>query len=200
MTGSRAVGLGLVATFLVAHLALLPHTLEDLDSINFALGVRQFDVAKHQPHPPGYPVYIAAAKASTATLRALGVDSPSPRGLAIWSALAGAAALPALVLFFRRLVSDDDAAAAHPRADLAWWTAFVVAASPIYWFNALRPLSDMLGLAAAIWALALAAAGPSDRRFVAAAGLAGLAIGIRSQTAVLTLPFLALTLVRRRDV
>src|SRR6185437_15633652 len=126
MTGSRAVGLGLVATFLVAHLALLPHTLEDLDSINFALGVRQFDVARHQPHPPGYPVYIAAAKASTATLRFVGFDAAAPRGLAIWSALAGAAALPALLLFFRRL---------EGRESLAWWSTLVAAASPLFWFS-----------------------------------------------------------------
>jgi hypothetical protein len=41
--------------YLVAHLLYLPPTLEDIDSINFALGVRDFDVARHQPHPPGYP-------------------------------------------------------------------------------------------------------------------------------------------------
>ena len=62
----RSAGAALLLLFLVAHLALLPRTLEDLDSINFALGVRQFDVAGHQPHPPGDPVYIAAAKMSTA--------------------------------------------------------------------------------------------------------------------------------------
>ena len=30
--------------------------------INFALGVRSFDVAHHQPHPPGYPIFIAMGK------------------------------------------------------------------------------------------------------------------------------------------
>jgi hypothetical protein len=108
----RSAGLALLLIFLAAHLALLPRTLEDLDSINFALGVRHFDVAQHQPHPPGYPVYIAAAKASTATLRFVGFDAAAPRGLAIWSALAGAAALPALFVFFRRL---------EGRAPLAVW-------------------------------------------------------------------------------
>ena len=90
----------------------LPRTLEDLDSINFALGVRHFDVAQHQPHPPGYPVFIALGKMSTAVLRAAGIDSPAPRGLAIWSALGGAAALPAMLLLFRSL---------ERREHLAWW-------------------------------------------------------------------------------
>ena len=43
----------LAALFLAAHLAFLPPTLEDIDSFNFAMGVRDFDVAHHQPHPPG---------------------------------------------------------------------------------------------------------------------------------------------------
>ena len=123
MSRHRSAGFALLLIYLAAHLALLPRTLEDLDSINFALGVRQFDVARHQPHPPGYPVYIAAAKASTATLRFVGFDAAAPRGLAIWSALAGAAALPALLLFFRRL---------EGRESLAWWSTLVAAASPLF--------------------------------------------------------------------
>jgi hypothetical protein len=186
----RSAGLALVLIFLAAHLALLPKTLEDLDSINFALGVRQFDVERHQPHPPGYPVYIAISKVSTAVLRAAGVDAASPRGLAIWSALGGAAAIPAAFLLFRRLEGRDD---------LAWWATLVLAASPLFWFTAVRPLSDMVGFAAVMWALALMAGKPPAGRLMAGALLAGLAIGIRSQVAVLTLPMLALALVIDRD-
>jgi Protein of unknown function (DUF2723) len=177
----RSAGIALVLIFLFAHLAYLPKTLEDLDSINFALGVRHFDVAEHQPHPPGYPVYIALSKASTAMLRAAGVDGASSRGLAIWSALAGAAAIPAVFLLLRRLEGRDA---------LARWATLVAAASPLFWFTALRPLSDMLGFAAAMWALALLAGRPPARRLIAGALLAGFAIGIRSQVAVLTVPML----------
>jgi hypothetical protein len=185
----RSAALGLLLIFLIAHLAFLPRTLEDLDSINFALGVRQFDVARHQPHPPGYPVFIALSKLSTGALRVAGVDAAAPRGLAIWSALAGAAALPALLLFFRRL---------EGRERLAWWATFVVGASPLYWFSALRPLSDMLGFAAAMWAIALLSA-PAGRLLAVGAFVAGLSVGIRSQTAVLTVPMLILALARSRD-
>ena len=189
MAPLRSAGLVLVLIFLAAHLAFLPKTLEDLDSVNFALGVREFDVAQHQPHPPGYPVYIALAKASTGLLRVTGIDAASPRGLAIWSALGGAAAIPAVFLFFRRLEGRDT---------LAWWATLVVAASPLFWFTALRPLSDMLGFAAAMWAMALMAGKPPDRRLVAGALLAGFAIGIRSQVAVLTLPMLAFAIATDR--
>jgi 4-amino-4-deoxy-L-arabinose transferase-like glycosyltransferase len=38
------------------------HLLYDLDSVNFALGVARFDPTVHQPHPPGYFLYIYLAK------------------------------------------------------------------------------------------------------------------------------------------
>ena len=59
----RFTGAVLGGLFLALHLPFLPPSLEDLDSINFALGVRQYDVSQHQPHPPGYPLFIGAAKA-----------------------------------------------------------------------------------------------------------------------------------------
>src|SRR5512133_989668 len=44
--------------YFAAHVPFLAPSLEDIDSINFALGLRHFDPALHQPHPPGYPVYM----------------------------------------------------------------------------------------------------------------------------------------------
>ncbi len=32
--------------------------LDDYDSVLFALGVRDFNLWKDQPHPPGYPLFI----------------------------------------------------------------------------------------------------------------------------------------------
>lgn len=181
----RNASIAFLLLFLAIHLALLPRTLEDLDSINFALGVRQFDVAHHQPHPPGYPVYVALSKASTASLRAMGIGSAASRGLAIWSALGATASLPAFVLFFT---------AVEGRRRLAIWTAVVTAAAPLFWFTGLRPLSDMVGFSAAIWALALFVS-PKRHHVVIGALIAGIAIGIRSQIAVLTLPMLLYVLV-----
>ena len=43
MTRERSAGVALLVLYLIAHLVYLPRTLEDLDSINFALGVRHFD-------------------------------------------------------------------------------------------------------------------------------------------------------------
>ncbi|HEY0873780.1 MAG TPA: hypothetical protein VGD94_09930 [Vicinamibacterales bacterium] len=79
------------------------------------------------------------------------------------------------------------------------------ACSPLIWVNALRPLSDVTGLTAAVAAQALLVAvilgqaGPrTPRLLVAGAFVAGLAIGIRSQAFILTLPLLAVALLLPR--
>ncbi|HEY1276502.1 MAG TPA: DUF2723 domain-containing protein, partial [Thermoleophilaceae bacterium] len=205
----RSAAVTLLLIFFAAHIALLPRTLEDIDSINFALGVRDFDVARHQPHPPGYPVFIALAKVSTAAFRAAALDAPAARGLAIWSAVGGTLALPMLLLLLRSL---------ERREHLAWWAACAIGAAPLYWSTALRPLSDMTGFVFAtaaqallVFAIADRLSPPRDRalpasslslgfmspaRAVILAGLlAGLGLGVRSQTGVLTFPLLLVVLV-----
>jgi hypothetical protein len=177
--------------FLAAHLPFLPPTLEDIDSINFALGVNHFDVAAHQPHPPGYPVFIALGKTATSMLRLAHVPAPEVRGLAVWSALSGAV----LVVLLYRLFRVMAPAVAPPSAA---WATVVATLSPLFWFTALRPLSDTAGLAAAVGAQALivpAITGAGRPRvLIAGAFTAGLAIGVRSQTFLLTLALLCLAL------
>src|SRR5207249_3518879 len=70
--------------FLAFHLRYLPQAPDDLDSINFALGIRHFDVTAHQPHPPGYPFYILIGKGIRAFV---GTELTA---LAVFSALGGA--------------------------------------------------------------------------------------------------------------
>src|SRR5215203_4684129 len=197
----------LAAIFLIAHLASLPPTLEDLDSMNFALGVRDFDPSKHQPHPPGYPVFIALGKLSHAVW-------PSDAGsLSVWGAVFGAIAVFALVALFRCVEALDRTASDADRQRRAALATVVAVASPLFWFTALRPLSDMPGLGAALAAQACLAAafvrrrqadnanpaaiGQSGRLIVAGALIAGLAVGLRTQTIWLTMPMLAAVLLDR---
>ncbi|MGH7552041.1 MAG: hypothetical protein ACREMQ_03335, partial [Longimicrobiales bacterium] len=140
--------LAIAAMYLAAHLAYLAPSLEDIDSINFALGLRQFDVANHQPHPPGYPVFIALGRGTQAILRVVAPTLDGVRveslALAVWSALTGAIALLAVYSIFSALGP----------ASSVWGTA-LLAASPLFWIAGSRPMSDMPGLAAALVAQAL---------------------------------------------
>ena len=171
----------LAIVFLAFHLPYLPSSLEDVDSINFALGVRQFDVAQHQPHPPGYPLFILVAKAVHAAV-------PSEAtALALVSVGSGALGVLAIAWLFRRV---------DPRpTPVSWSLAAVLAAitTPLYWFTAARPLSDSSGLAAALAVQAMTLAAADTHALTAAAFFAGLAAGIRSQVVWLTLPLLIVT-------
>jgi hypothetical protein len=187
----RSALAAIVCLFLLAHLPFLPPTLEDIDSVNFALGVNDFDVARHQPHPPGYPVYIALSKLSAAVL------GNGARALAVWSVLAGCALI---VLLFFMLRSID------PTGRRAWWGMALAVASPLFWFTALRPLSDMTGLAVAAAAQTLllgVLTGRDGRRadlmLAAGAFVAAVAAGVRIQTVLLTAPLLTAALLVPRS-
>src|SRR6266705_2534621 len=95
-----SVASALAVLFLAFHLPFLPASLEDLDSINFALGLRHFDVALHQPHPPGYPLYIALGKMAHA-----GIASEA-KALTVIGVGSGALAVFALVGLFRAIDAD----------------------------------------------------------------------------------------------
>ena len=54
----------LVVAAVATRLPFMTHTLYAFDSANYALAVRDFyNVAFHQPHPPGYPLYVFFARA-----------------------------------------------------------------------------------------------------------------------------------------
>jgi hypothetical protein len=213
----RVIAALLAVLFLAGHLPFLPVGLEDIDSTNFALGLRDFDVADHRPHPPGYPVYIAIGKVGLGLIEKSGVAAERNHAgrealaLALLAVFAGALAVFPLLRFFRALESNDRRALA---------AAVLTLACPMFWFTAGRPMSDVPGLAAALVALALAAVAlerlraegvapardaetapalpagfdAADWLTVAAAFVAGLAIGVRTQTLWFTVPLVTVAL------
>lgn len=219
--GSWALAALLALVLVAGHVRALPAWLEDIDSVNFALGVRDFDVAAHRPHPPGYPVYIAAGKVATALTRAAwpegAADRVEGRALAGLSLVSAVLLVPVALLAFAALgAGGRDRLAPHVPDRRARIALTLLVASPLMWHMTARPMSDMLGLAAATAAQAALLAAfrrqrpiDGDRRLtpeeMAASGrlivvgalLTGLAIGVRSQVAWLTLPLLVVMLVDR---
>lgn len=180
----RLSGAVLGALFLALHLPFLPPSLEDLDSINFALGVRHYDVSQHQPHPPGYPLFIGAAK----LLHMVGLSEL--HALSLLGVVAGGFAVFALMKLFAALDFD------RPEGPFTWMAVLTVAASPLFWLTAARPLSDMTGLAASLGVQALLVTATNVGGLVVAAFLAAFAAGIRSQVVWLTMPLLVLAVLR----
>jgi hypothetical protein len=97
------------AIYFLGHLPWLAPSLEDIDSINFALALRDYDVAAHQPHPPGYPVFIALGRMSLAVVQVVAPGLSQARAealaLAFWSALGGAIAIVAAASLFASLIN-----------------------------------------------------------------------------------------------
>ena len=183
-----AVVLVVAGLYLAAHVPFLAPSLEDIDSINFALGLRHFDPAFHQPHPPGYPVYMLLGHISLPIVERLTSSTGAAaeaKALAIWSAIGGAGCIIAAWYLFGALTRGQEVI----------WATLLLAAAPDFWMTGLRPMSDMPGLALAIAAQALML----RSRVSAGALVAGIATGIRVQSAVLTLPILAFVLFVRRQ-
>jgi hypothetical protein len=227
----RAALAALAFAFTLAHLPYLASSLEDIDSVNFALGIRDFDVASHRPHPPGYPVYIALGKAGVAMARSLSGGMAESRiearTLSVLSLIGATVTIFLVYRVFVCVSQPRSLGQPHTSEQLAGtpWRDFdpaavaataLTAACPLFWYLSVRPMSDVPGLAAACGAQAVLTlawwrqqAANGDRRLtpdrMAASGrmivlgslLAGLAIGFRSQNAVLTLPLLVGVLLDR---
>src|SRR5215472_13937619 len=52
----------LITGVVITRWAFRSHYLYDLDSVNFALAMNRFDPRVHQPHPPGYFLYVCAGR------------------------------------------------------------------------------------------------------------------------------------------
>src|ERR1051326_4085213 len=88
----------LVAVTVATRLPFMTQTLYAFDSANYALAVRDFyNVAFHQPHPPGYPLYVLFAKGidlfTHDANRALVIESVAWSAVAVACTLALARAL-----------------------------------------------------------------------------------------------------------
>lgn len=143
------------------------HSMWDWDEGLFCLAVRDYNVVGHHPHPPGYPLFIAAAK-----LVRLAVDSDL-LALQIVVMLSGAALLPLLFFFARE--------ARFPFAT-AFGGALVFVFLPNVWIYGGSAMSDIPSLTLTLLACALLLHGCRSRRaYIAGAICLGLAAGIRPQ-------------------
>jgi 4-amino-4-deoxy-L-arabinose transferase-like glycosyltransferase len=124
---AKAVVLFVVA-FAVYFLTHSP-ALDEIDAVQFAMGVRSFDLWRHQPHPPGYPLFIFLGWVGTKLFHA-GTES----SLYCVSALAGGLFVAAWFSIIRLQFSER----------LAWWVATCLLITPVVWMTATKVLTDML--------------------------------------------------------
>jgi hypothetical protein len=141
----------------------------DYDGLNFAFAVRDgYDLALHQPHPPGFPLYILAAKG----LFLLTHDALS--ALTLLSAVGGALAL-AMIWWLARMWWPEKPA-------VAWLAAGWLLVTPHFWLSAEKELSDAPTLALHIAAVACGWRGLWSWRWrIAATVVVAVGLGFRIQ-------------------
>jgi 4-amino-4-deoxy-L-arabinose transferase-like glycosyltransferase len=86
--------------------------------VQFALALREYDVLKHQPHPPGYILYIVLGRLANVWL-----DDPTAAYVTLAVAFSGLTTF--VVYFLARAVYDRTTAIA---------AATLLAVSPLFWF------------------------------------------------------------------
>lgn len=160
--------------------------LDEIDSVNFAMGIRHFNLWEHQPHPPGYPLFIFLGWFGVKFFGA----SPET-SLHFISALGGGLFVGVWFLIIRLQFTER----------FAWWVTLCLAITPAVWMTTTKVLTDSLA-AGLISAEILAALCFLQRGSLAAllnASLFGAAAtGARPQLIIIVLVILITTLRRRR--
>jgi hypothetical protein len=145
----------------------MARTLWDWDEALFCLGMRSYDVTSHHPHPPGFPVFIAAAK----LLRLIVRDDF--RALQSLSLIAGMLLFPAVFLLAREL---------RFRFTTSVIAGALCAFFPNVWFFGGTAFSDVPSIVLVIFAIAMLFRGCRDSNaYLIGTFLLALAIGIRPQ-------------------
>ncbi|HEX8619353.1 MAG TPA: hypothetical protein VF911_17355 [Thermoanaerobaculia bacterium] len=175
-----AWSLGLFAA--VMRWPALSLTLWDWDEALFALALRDYDVTAHHPHPPGFPLFIAAAKL---------VPLDAFHALQSVTFIASLCVFPAMFFLARELRATPFVAMA---------SALLLAFLPNVWFFGGTAFSDVPSLVLVLVACALLLRGRTrDVSLLAGAAMLGIAAAVRPQNLLIGfVPFVLAFLQRRR--
>jgi hypothetical protein len=156
--------------------------LYDIDSVNFTLALRRFDPVVHQPHPPGYFLYVRLGMLSNALF-----DDPNAALVAI-SILAGCGAVALIHLL---------ASAWFGRA-AAGFAGLIFVCSPMAWFHGTIALTYIVEtfFSALTGYLCWRVYGGVNRFILPAAVALGIAAGFRQSSLLVLAPLLLFSLRR----
>jgi hypothetical protein len=152
------------------------------DEILFASGVRDYDVAVHHPHPPGSPLFIAAAK----IFALLGLTDF--RALQVVVVIGSMLLFPAVYALGRELGFSRSASIGG---------ALVASFAPNVWYYCGTAFSDVPALVLVLFASVLLLRGS----FLQGALLLGVAMGFRPQLILIgAIPFVLCAEANRRRI
>ena len=169
----------------VSRLPYRARMLYNWDAVQFALALTEYDVVKHQPHPPGYILYVGLGRLVNAWLQ-----DPTAAYVALAVAFSGLTTF--VVYYLARTVYDRATAIA---------SATLLAVSPLFWFYGsvgLTYAGEAL-VASVVAYFSFRALRGSEADAWLAAGYLGLAGGLRQSALILLFPlWLGATVIGRR--
>ncbi len=181
------LALGLSLLTVLSRLPYRARMLYNWDAVQFALAIKEFDVAKHQPHPPGYFLYVLLGRLLDGLL-----NDPNAAYVALAVLFSGATTF--VVFFLARALYDRLTAVA---------ASSLLAVSPLFWFYGevgLTYAGEAL-LASAVAYLAYQALHGSERHVYLSAFYLGLAGGMRQSILLLLFPlWLGCVMIGRRSL
>jgi len=166
---------GLLLITLLTRLPFRSRVPINWDAVQYILGVRHFDVADHQPHPPGNPLYIFFGKGLHRF-----IADPN-QALIAFSIITSLLAVLGTALIGRRV--------AGRAAGL--WVGGLVAANPLFWFYGEVALSYVPEIAVGTF-VALAAWHAYHHPGTRAALVVGVAFAVAGGVRPTVLPLLGL--------
>ena len=168
------VALGLAVVTLLSRWPYRARMLYNWDAVQFALALHEFDIAKHQPHPPGYLLYVALGRLLNASLA-----DPTLAYVAL-AMLFSAGSTFVLYWLARRIYDRATAVIA----------ASLLAVSPLFWFYGsvgLTYAGEAFAASLVAWFAYRALSGHVPSLYWGALAL-GLTGGMRQSVLVLLLP------------
>lgn len=167
----------------ILRVNLRSNYLDDWDSIQFALAIDDYSIAAHQPHPPGYPVYIFLA-------RLIHLVIPNVTDSLIYlSILFGVLSIIAIYLLGKTFFGEI----------VGVMSALMLSFTPAHLEFSDVAMSDIVSLFFIIITIYLLYNSTSSREYLYLGSISlGITIGIR-QTDILLIPLYLIFLVARRN-
>jgi len=180
-----ASALMLFGVGLIIYLSFLSCSLSEWDSFNFAQALERFDLGAHQPHPPGYSLYVFLSQMAYA------VAGERLVALASVSAISGALCLLPIYAIVKKMYDHQTALV----------TCLALMSTRMYWLSSEKAVTHMFGTLLMTLAVCFLYFGLEGERryFLMSWPIVGLALGARPSY----FPFLGLWIyatIRDRNV
>lgn len=154
----------IIITAFIVRIIYLSPWLEDWDSVQFALALKDFSIVKHQPHPPGYPLYILLGRIINLFVR------NETLSLTLLSALFGSLSALPLYLIIKNFANRK----------IACLSAILFLATPVHWTLSEVALTNIVGLSFLVTSVYFLYRGlKSDKHLLIGSFLSGITIGVR---------------------